>query len=50
MLLDEIAFSRSIGRRGFPSLFLKQGEELTDLPIDYEKSEGTVALLKSCLY
>ncbi|MGF1904559.1 DsbA family protein [Aliivibrio salmonicida] len=49
MLLDEIAFSRSIGRRGFPSLFLKQGEELTDLPIDYEKSEGTVALLKSCL-
>ncbi|MDD9156217.1 DsbA family protein [Aliivibrio sp. S4TY2] len=49
-LLDEIAFSRSIGRSGFPSLFFKTEDELIEFPIDYEKSEGTVALLKSRLY
>ena len=49
-LLDEITFSRSIGRSGFPSLFFKTENELIEFPIDYEKSEGTVALLKSRLY
>ncbi|OCH15062.1 MULTISPECIES: DsbA family protein [unclassified Aliivibrio] len=49
MLLDEIAFTRSIGSNGFPSLFLKKDGEFTEMPIDYEKSEGTVALLKSRL-
>ncbi len=50
MLLDEIMFTRSLGKSGFPSLFLEQEGKITELPIDYEKSEGTVALLKSRLY
>lgn len=49
-LLDEITFSRSIGKNGFPSLFFKTKDELTEFPIDYEKSEGTIGLLKSRLY
>ena len=49
-LLDEITFSRSIGKNGFPSLFFKTKDELIGFPIDYEKSEGTIALLKSRLY
>jgi len=50
-LKDEIRFARSIGGNSFPSWFLKTGESIQEIPIDYQSAEETLALInKSLMY
>lgn len=50
-LKDEIRFARSIGGNSFPSWFLKTGETIHEIPVDYQSAEETLALInKSLIY
>ncbi len=42
-LLNEIEFARSIGGNSFPSWFLKQGNQYTPIPVDYESAHASLA-------
>lgn len=44
-LLEEIDFARSIGGSSFPSWFLKVGDVYHSIPVDYESSHTTLALV-----
>jgi putative protein-disulfide isomerase len=46
-LLEEIAFARSIGGNSFPSLFLSKGNNILELPIDYQRPEVTVSQVRA---
>ncbi len=48
-LHDEIAFARSMGGNSFPSLFLKHGQQVVELPINYENGKQTVGQIKELL-
>jgi len=50
-LKEEIRFARSIGGNSFPSWFLKAGETIHEIPVDYQSAEETLALInKSLMY
>ncbi|UGA56860.1 DsbA family protein [Vibrio sp. VB16] len=48
-LESEIAFARSIGGNSFPSLFVRSNDNIVELPIDYQHSEGTISkIMTTC--
>ncbi len=48
-LVAEIAFARSIGGNSFPSLFVRSNDNIVELPIDYQHSEGTISqIMTAC--
>ncbi|MCL9774473.1 DsbA family protein [Vibrio methylphosphonaticus] len=48
-LLEEIQFARSIGGNSFPSLFVYQDSNVTELPIDYKNPSTTIDLVRSLI-
>ncbi len=48
-LIDEITLSRNLGISGFPSLMLKQGSQLSRIPVDYSNHLPMLEAVKSTL-
>lgn len=45
-LLKEIAFSRSMGVQGFPSMILDKGGRYIAVPLDYNDPKGAISFIK----
>ncbi|MGF1683996.1 DsbA family protein [Photobacterium minamisatsumaniensis] len=49
LLLEELAFARSIGGNSFPSLIVEKGHRYIEVPINYESADATLAQLNTYL-
>ncbi|MGF1701467.1 DsbA family protein [Photobacterium makurazakiensis] len=49
LLLEELAFARSIGGNSFPSLIVEKENRFIEVPVNYENADVTIAQLNSYL-